>query len=338
MHTQHNGGINQNLVSELKQNFTVQPVLTSSFSSDSLEDITPEDISMAELDEAFDSVAAAPTDFREGVDTTTGLVVKDRFDGTVDAAAVFDLSELDKILQGDTPIFVAEDHQVHHRMDGSAEIWDVDSLKAQADTKAYNRIIRRKLGDDAFRAIQAGIVDCLIQLDFDQSSANKFKDTNLVFSMETFWKAALSVPAVESLLPINGCEADKCLKLLKFNSLQRRKDLSYEIRHTVLRELNKSLQRAVNALNAQKEELGVHVVERNIKVFEEKYKCSRSILEDCEAAQKSRGGRLSARVSRVAQSAYSRRNSVREPHEGAVQGLGSVAASRQSESVQTQPA
>ncbi|THG99083.1 hypothetical protein EW145_g7327 [Phellinidium pouzarii] len=71
MHTQHNGGINQDLVSELEQNFTVQPVLTSSFSSDSLEDITPEDISMAELDEAFDSVAAAPTDFREGVDTMT---------------------------------------------------------------------------------------------------------------------------------------------------------------------------------------------------------------------------------------------------------------------------
>ncbi|THH03924.1 hypothetical protein EW145_g5898 [Phellinidium pouzarii] len=110
----------------------LQPVLTSSFSSNSLEDITPEDISMAELDEAFDSVAAALTDFREGVDMMTGLVVKDRFDGTVDAAAVFDLSELDKILQGDTPIFVAEDHQVHHWMDGSAEIWDVDSLKAQA--------------------------------------------------------------------------------------------------------------------------------------------------------------------------------------------------------------
>ncbi|THH07172.1 hypothetical protein EW145_g3555 [Phellinidium pouzarii] len=132
MHTQHNGGINQDLVSELKQNFTVQPVLTLSFSSDSLEDITPEDISMAELDEAFDSVAAALTDFCEGVDTTTGLVVKDRFDGTIDATTVFDLSELDKILQGDTPIFVAEDHQVHHQMDGSAEIWDVDSLKAQA--------------------------------------------------------------------------------------------------------------------------------------------------------------------------------------------------------------
>ncbi|THH03054.1 hypothetical protein EW145_g6567 [Phellinidium pouzarii] len=132
MHTQHNGGINQDLVSELEQNFTVQPVLTSSFSSDSLEDITPEDISMAELDEAFDSVAAALTDFCEGVDTMTGLVVKDRFDSTVDAAAVFNLSELDKILQGDTPIFVAEDYQVHHWMDGSAEIWDVDSLKAQA--------------------------------------------------------------------------------------------------------------------------------------------------------------------------------------------------------------
>lgn len=149
--------------------------------------------------------------------------------------------------------------------------------------------------------------------------------------------ATLSVPEVAKLLPFQGrYNATACLKLLKFNRIESRRRLGTDIRRAILRELNNLLRGAILALETQRRELGVHTLEKNIEVFQEKYRRRESILNDCKVAQQSRGvSKLTARVSRMAKS---RRRSVREPREGSAQILGPVTASRRSESVQTQSA
>ena len=132
MHTQTGGGINEDLITQLQQVTEPTPTAASPPSED-VDNSDPSNLSVEDLDEEFERLDERESD--ELAPNMEGGNI-DQFTGPEDNSAVpvgevYNLVELQKVLEGVAPTFVAEDPQIHHGV-GASVSWDRDTLKMKA--------------------------------------------------------------------------------------------------------------------------------------------------------------------------------------------------------------
>lgn len=138
MHTREGGGVDEELVAQMEQDLTIRPVLSTITSGTDTDLSGPEDLSLEDLAAEFDKLERIER--QEENEGPVGLPLTDSqaVDGLqlilgavedLNVAEMFDLSELEKALEGNSPIFTSEDHQVHHRGEGDVVSWDKATLK-----------------------------------------------------------------------------------------------------------------------------------------------------------------------------------------------------------------
>lgn len=121
-HARPTTSINDALPEDLAETFIMQPVMPTIFSSSDIDLLTPEDISLDEIDAAF----SALDNDRSGL----GEDLEDDSSDAILAGNHYDLDELEPALNGDI-VFEEEDHQIlHNAQEGTS--WDIESLKANA--------------------------------------------------------------------------------------------------------------------------------------------------------------------------------------------------------------
>ncbi|KDR66641.1 hypothetical protein GALMADRAFT_80557, partial [Galerina marginata CBS 339.88] len=121
MHTQAEGGVNVELVEELKDGFTWEAPL----STDSADDETagPEDITLEEIGKAFDDLEAQ---LREEKEAARGTGQTSEDDNEILEGKIYDLTELEAIDKGVAPKDATEDLNIIGEEEGFG--WDVDAM------------------------------------------------------------------------------------------------------------------------------------------------------------------------------------------------------------------
>ena len=123
--TRPGGGVDENTLQQIKEDLTVPPVLSAVMHGDDADTAEQDDISMGELENAFNELA----DSDRGEDSVDG---QGRDVGKVevlDVGKIFDFNELQKVLDGIAPLAPQEDYRVHHNQVGEEEPLDKDTLK-----------------------------------------------------------------------------------------------------------------------------------------------------------------------------------------------------------------
>lgn len=122
VHTREGGGIDEELSKSLEEEFTFKPVLSTMISGENEELVTPEDITLDDIDKAFDELDRVSADDTDLEDAS--------MPARIDVEDFYDLEQLDKALVGQIDV-EEEDHGVHHHREMADGVWDVASVLAR---------------------------------------------------------------------------------------------------------------------------------------------------------------------------------------------------------------
>lgn len=129
-HTREGGGINTELAIVIEKELTIRPVLTSLSSGEDVSLDGPEMVSVEDVEAAFQELEGqgkgGPDDMGAGVLSNSQTCTDES-----PIPELYDFDLVEKVLSGQTPNFVVDDHQTHHNLDGSGATWDKESLKAK---------------------------------------------------------------------------------------------------------------------------------------------------------------------------------------------------------------
>jgi hypothetical protein len=120
MHTQDKPGVNVELVEELKDGFTWEPPFSTESADETI--AGPEDISVEDIDKAFDDLDAKLREEQNSAGTEQGVE-----DGNeILEGKIYDLTELDAVDKGIAPTNATEDLDIIGDEGGFG--WDVNAM------------------------------------------------------------------------------------------------------------------------------------------------------------------------------------------------------------------
>lgn len=120
-HTRPSAGINELLPGELSEKITLQPIMSALVNSDDVDLLTPEGITIEEVEQAFAKLAVQDDSFEEFQGTTGSTIL---------AAEYYNLDELESALQGNVVLEEEDIEVLNLGQEGST--WDIEALKAKA--------------------------------------------------------------------------------------------------------------------------------------------------------------------------------------------------------------